>query len=46
MKKVFGLDEETVEIDPKEIVGEDFEPVDSASSSSDVRLLSDDSAIS
>jgi pSer/pThr/pTyr-binding forkhead associated (FHA) protein len=45
-EEVYGLDEETVEINPQEIVAEDFEPVDSAQSSSDVRLLSDDSASS
>lgn len=45
-EEVIGPDEETVEINPREIAGEDFEPVDSAQSSSDVRLLSDDSAAS
>jgi pSer/pThr/pTyr-binding forkhead associated (FHA) protein len=45
-EEAIGLDEETMEIDPKEIAGEDFEPVDSGQSSSDVRLLSDDSASS
>jgi pSer/pThr/pTyr-binding forkhead associated (FHA) protein len=39
-----GPDEDTMEINPRDIVAEDFEPVDSAPSSSDVRLLSDDSA--
>ena len=41
-----GVDEETVEINPQELSAEDFEPVDSAQSSSDVRLLSDDSSSS
>jgi pSer/pThr/pTyr-binding forkhead associated (FHA) protein len=45
-EEAIGLDEETMEIDPKEVAGEDFEPVDSGQSSSDVRLLSDDSASS
>ncbi|HET6324411.1 MAG TPA: FHA domain-containing protein [Planctomycetaceae bacterium] len=45
-EEVYGIDEETVEINPRDIAGEDFEPVDSAQSSSDVRLLSDDSAAS
>ncbi|HEV8002452.1 MAG TPA: FHA domain-containing protein [Planctomycetaceae bacterium] len=44
-EEVISLDEETVEINPREIAGEDFEPVDSAQSSSDVRLLSDDSVV-
>ncbi len=41
---IIGLDEETVEINPQELSAEDFEPVDSAQSSSDVRLLSEDSS--
>jgi pSer/pThr/pTyr-binding forkhead associated (FHA) protein len=41
-----GLDEETVEIDPRNLPDEDFESIDPVQSSSDVRLLSDDSAIS
>jgi pSer/pThr/pTyr-binding forkhead associated (FHA) protein len=45
-EEVIGLDEETMEIDQKEAAAEDFEPVDSGQSSSDVRLLSDDSASS
>ncbi len=45
-EEVYGIDEETVEINPRDLAGEDFEPVDSAQSSSDVRLLSDDSAAS
>ena len=45
-EEVFGLDEETVEINTRDVPEEDFEPADSAQSSSDVRLLSDDSAAS
>ncbi len=44
--EVVGIDEETVEINPQDLDAEEFEPIDSAPSSSDVRLLSDDSAIS
>ncbi len=44
--EVVGIDEETVEINPHDLDAEEFEPIDSAPSSSDVRLLSDDSAIS
>jgi pSer/pThr/pTyr-binding forkhead associated (FHA) protein len=43
---IIGPDEETVEINPHELSAEDFEPVDSAQSSSDVRLLSEDSSSS
>jgi pSer/pThr/pTyr-binding forkhead associated (FHA) protein len=39
-----GLDEETQEINPRDLAPEEFEPVDSAESQSDVRLLSEDSA--
>jgi hypothetical protein len=42
----FGPDEETVEINSRDVPDEDFEPADSAPSKSDVRLLSDDSAAS
>jgi pSer/pThr/pTyr-binding forkhead associated (FHA) protein len=45
-EEAYGIDEETVEINSRDMPPEDFEPVDSASSSSDVRLLSDDSAAS
>ncbi len=44
--EVVGIDEETVEINPQDLDAEELEPIDSAPSSSDVRLLSDDSAIS
>jgi pSer/pThr/pTyr-binding forkhead associated (FHA) protein len=40
----YSLDEETVEINPREIAAEDFEPSDSRHSKSDVRMLSEDSA--
>jgi pSer/pThr/pTyr-binding forkhead associated (FHA) protein len=45
-EEVYGPDEETVEINARDLPPEDFEPVDSGPSSSDVRLLSDDSAAS
>ncbi len=41
----YSVDNETVEIGSEELPAEDFEPVDSAPSSSDVRLLSEDSAL-
>ena len=40
-----GLDEATQEINPRDLAAEEFEPIDSAESQSDVRLLSEDSAI-
>jgi pSer/pThr/pTyr-binding forkhead associated (FHA) protein len=40
----YGIDEETVEINPQEIDAEDFEPVEPRHSESDVRMLSEDSA--
>ena len=42
----YSVDEETVAINPEELAAEDFEPVDSGPSSSDVRMLSEDSNIS
>jgi pSer/pThr/pTyr-binding forkhead associated (FHA) protein len=44
--EAYGIDEETVEINTRDVPDEDFEPADSAHSKSDVRLLSDDSAAS
>jgi pSer/pThr/pTyr-binding forkhead associated (FHA) protein len=41
-----GPDEETVEINPRELPEEEYESVDPVQSSSDVRPLSEDSAIS
>jgi pSer/pThr/pTyr-binding forkhead associated (FHA) protein len=38
-------DEETQEIHPQDLAPEEFEPIDSEESKSDVRLLSEDSAI-
>jgi len=45
-EEVIGPDEDTMEINVRDLPDEDFEPADSTPSKSDVRLLSDDSAAS